>query len=139
MDPIAFLNSQHTPLRLSLNRSRGALIVPLWFYQEADRLWCASHETSLIVRTIGTGVPCGFDVSTNDMPYRGVRGHGFARCDPRSGAQVLERLIDRYLPDRNNDLARWLLSRAAGEVAIEITPTRLRSWDFSKRMQGLAQ
>jgi len=137
MDPISFLDTQRSPLRLSVNTRGGPMIVPLWFYYESDSLWCASHKNSLIVSAIGAGASCGFDVSTNDIPYRGVRGRGTARCEPEAGARVLERLLDRYLPDRDNSLARWLLSRADDEVAIEVVPVRLSGWDYSERMRGL--
>jgi len=137
MDPITFLDAQRSPLRLSVNTSSGPLIVPLWFYYESNSLWCASHKSSLIVSAIGESTSCGFDVSTNDIPYRGVRGRGTVRCKPEAGARTLERLLDRYLPDRNNSLARWLLSRADDEVAIEIVPFKLYSWDYSERMRDL--
>ena len=139
MEHLPFLNAQRTPLRLSVNANDRPLIVPLWFYYDAKAFWCASHKDSLVIAAIGAGVRCGFDVSTNDMPYRGVRGRGIVRCHPEAGARVLERLLDRYLPDRDNKLARWLLSRAADEVAIEVTPVKLSSWDYSERMRGLTR
>jgi hypothetical protein len=43
-------------------------------------------------------------------------------------------LIDRYLVDGNNTLADWLLSRAADEYVLKITPRTLNAWDFSNRM-----
>jgi hypothetical protein len=73
------------------------------------------------------------------MPYRGIRGRARVRCLPEQGGAVLGRLIDRYLPDRDHPLATWLLSRAADEVAIEITPTWQSRWDYSDRMQGLGR
>jgi hypothetical protein len=73
------------------------------------------------------------------MPYRGVRGRAHVRCLPERGGAVLERLIDRYLPDREHPLASWLLSRRAEEVAIEITPFWQTCWDYSARMQGLGR
>jgi hypothetical protein len=57
-----------------------------------------------------------------------------AELVPAEGAQRLGELIDRYLGDRDSDLARWLLSRADGEVAIRLRPRWITSWDFSARM-----
>jgi hypothetical protein len=100
------LLDERIPLRVSVQTAKGPLIAPL----------------------------CAFDLSTNDMPYRGLRGRGNARCLPERGVAVLERLIDRYLPNRHTPLAAWLLSRSADEVAIEITPTWQTTWDYSARM-----
>ena len=72
----------------------------------------------------------------NEPPYRGVRGQGRAHLLPEAGAARLEVLLDRYLGDRESNLARWLLSRAEDEVAIRIEPSWLTAWDFSARMGG---
>jgi hypothetical protein len=40
----------------------------------------------------------------------------------------------RYLEGRDHKLKAWLMSRLATEVILEITPQRLTSWDFSRRM-----
>jgi nitroimidazol reductase NimA-like FMN-containing flavoprotein (pyridoxamine 5'-phosphate oxidase superfamily) len=125
------------PLRLSVETRRGPLIVPLWFDWDGEHLWCASHRSAAIIAALEASPRCAFDVSTNDMPYRGLRGRGRTQCRPDLGGVVLGRLIDRYLPDRSHPLARWLLSRAAEEVAIQITPTWQSHWDYSQRMTGL--
>ena len=54
-----------------------------------------------------------------------------------AGAEVLRALIGRYLGDETSELARWLLSRVDREVAIEIIPARLTSWDYGERMRGI--
>jgi len=125
------------PLRLSVQTRKGPLIVPLWFDWDGEHLWCASHCSAAIIGALEQAPLCAFDLSTNEMPYRGLRGRGTVRCLPAQGGPVLERLIDRYLPDRTHPLARWLLSRREEEVAIEITPTWQTSWDYSTRMTGL--
>lgn len=113
--------------------------MPLWFDWDGERLWCASHRNAAIVAALEAAPRCAFDLSTNDMPYRGLRGRGRADCRPELGAAVLERLIDRYLPDRTHPLAIWLLSRRDDEIAIAITPTWQTRWDYSARMQGLGK
>lgn len=122
------------PLRLAVNTRHGPLIVPLWFVFRNDRIWCASQEDSVVVRALQADPGCGYDLSTNDMPYRGIRGRGSVRCIPESGGQVLEELIDRYQVNPDSRLARWLLSRSDTEVAIEITPVWQTEWDYSERM-----
>lgn len=125
------------PLRISVETRGGPLIVPLWFDWDGEHLWCASHRSAAIIAALEHTPVCAFDLSTNDMPYRGLRGRGAVRCRPELGGAVLERLIDRYLPDRTHPLAAWLLSRRDEEVAIEITPTWQTGWDYSRRMAGL--
>jgi nitroimidazol reductase NimA-like FMN-containing flavoprotein (pyridoxamine 5'-phosphate oxidase superfamily) len=126
------------PLRISVQTAQGPLIVPLWFEWDGARFWCASQKDAAVVRALGREQLCAFDLSTNEMPYRGLRGRGRVRCRPERGVAVLERLIDRYLPDRRSPLAAWLLSRSANEVAIEITPTWQTTWDYSARMSDLS-
>jgi len=125
------------PLRISVQTPKGPLIASLWFEWDGARFWCACQKDAAIVRAIERERLCAFDLSTNDMPYRGLRGRGHAHCRPDRGVAVLERLIDRYLPDRRTPLAVWLLSRSANEVAIEITPTWQTAWDYSARMSDL--
>ena len=139
--PLTMLDRQlfelKIPLRLAVASSRGLLIVPLWFDWDGARFWCASQSDAAIVRALERTPVCAFDLSTNDMPYRGLRGRGNARCRPERGVAVLERLIDRYVRNRQTPLAAWLLSRGANEVAIEITPTWQTTWDYSARMSDL--
>lgn len=132
-----FLDEERSPLRLAVNWSGGVpLVVSLWFVHEAGALWCASHRKARLTEALMRAPEVGFDVSVNDPPYRGVRGQGRAHLLPEAGAARLETLLDRYLGDRESNLARWLLSRAEDEVAIRIEPTWLTSWDFSARMGG---
>ena len=134
MMPASNLLSSLQPLRISVLGPKGPLIVPLWFVWQDDRIWCASQGSSLVVRALQADPRCAYDVSTNDMPYRGIRGRGNARCLPEAGASVLEQLIDRYQVNRESQLSRWLLSRCDSEVAIEITPVWQTDWDYSERM-----
>lgn len=124
------------PLRLGVETARGPLIVPLWFVVEGDTLWCASQGDSLVVRALSATPRCAFDLSTNDMPYRGLRGRAVARCDAERGGEMLERLLLRYLGSLQTPLARRLLARRASEVAIALSPTWETRWDFTQRMQN---
>ncbi len=128
------LLSSLQPMRIAVQTRHGPLIVPLWFIVQDDRIWCATQADSVLVRALEVDPRCAFDLSTNDMPYRGVRGRGSVRCLPELGGKVLDQLIDRYRIDRESRLARWLLSRCTTEVAIEITPVWQTAWDYSERM-----
>lgn len=135
----AFLEAEHSPIRLGLTWHDGApLVVSIWFRYEAGVLWCASHESSRLIRALGAAPRVGFEVSVNDPPYRGVRGQALAELVPAEGGERLGQLLDRYLGGRDSELARWLLSRADGEVAIRLRPDWITSWDFSDRMDAPA-
>ena len=74
----AFLAETLIPMRLSITTSSGPLIVPLWFeYLEGQLLSCSPAD-SLLVSSLRKQANVAFDVSTNDLPYRGVRGRGRA-------------------------------------------------------------
>lgn len=132
-----FLHDCVIPVRIACNDSRGIpLVCSLWFLYEADTLFCATQKSASVVKLLTASPECGFEVAPQEMPYRGVRGQGTASISSVEGAATLQRLMDRYLGERDSGFARWLQSRADNEVAIRITPHYLSSWDFSKRMQN---
>jgi len=124
------------PLRLAVETPRGLLIVPLWFEARGASLWCASQAESRLVRALRAAPRCAFDLSTNDMPYRGLRGRGRVICHPELGAQTLQALLLRYFGTTDTPLARRLLRRAASEVALEVVPEWQSQWDFTQRMKS---
>jgi nitroimidazol reductase NimA-like FMN-containing flavoprotein (pyridoxamine 5'-phosphate oxidase superfamily) len=130
----AFLAETLIPMRLSVSTSSGSLIVPLWFEYLNGRLVSCSPEDSLLVSSLRKQAEVAFDVSTNDLPYQGVRGRGRARCETATDAVRLASLLRRYLAGTDSQLADWLLNRPGPEALIEIEISWLTSWDFSGRM-----
>jgi hypothetical protein len=129
------LASTAIPLRLAYaSASAHPQLLSLWFVWRDDALWCATSARARVVAMLERERRCGFEVAPDAPPYRGVRGRGIATLDPARGAEVLGLLVDRYLGTRESPFARWLLARAASEVAIRIEPSSLASWDFSARM-----
>lgn len=128
-----YLDGTVIPVRLA---SHGAypIVQSLWFLPDGLDLWCATQSDSVLARRLRADDRCGFEVSADQPPYRGVRGTGHATLVPHAAADVLTRLIDRYLESADAPLARWLLSRLDTEVAVSITPRTLASWDYSPRM-----
>ncbi len=133
----AFLTETLIPMRLSVSTSSGPLIVPLWFEYLDGRLLSCSPADSLLVGSLRRQAEVAFDVSTNDLPYRGVRGRGHARCEIASDDVRLASLLRRYLAGTDSDLARWLLDRPGPEALVEIEISWLTSWDFTGRMVDL--
>lgn len=132
-----FLKETRIPLRLSFDSGAGVLIVPVWFEYRAERLWSCSPQESLLVKALTARPEVAFDVSTNDVPYRGVRGRGRARCSIAKDDTQMQNLLTRYVAGTENELAQWLLQRPEDEAIIQVEATWLTSWDFTKRMASI--
>ena len=133
-----FLLDSRIPLRLSFESRNGPIIVPLWFEYSDGRMVSCSPEESTLVQSLVAKPEVAFDVSTNDLPYRGVRGRGHASCTTTTDTAQLETLLTRYVGGTDGQLAQWLLNRSGRESIIVIEPSWLTSWDFSERMRDLA-
>ena len=132
-----FLAETRVPLRLSFQSKNGLLIVPIWFEYQANRFLSCSPNDSLLVKALRARPQVAFDVSTNDLPYQGVRGRGTAQCSVTSDKAALERLLHRYVASTDNNLSKWLLNRRGAEALIEVEVGWITSWDFNNRMDGI--
>lgn len=129
-----FLRGARIPIRLATVDSEGPFVQSLWFEYCDGVLWCATQASAVVVRRLQADARCAFEVGGDEPPYRGVRGRATAQVVPEAAADVLPRLIERYLGSGSASLRRWLLGRLETEVALRITPTSMTSWDFSARM-----
>jgi hypothetical protein len=101
------------------------------------KIYCATQTTSKVVKYLNTYSKCGFEVSENNFPYRGVRGYGIASMLKDKGEYILRILLEKYLKGKEStNIYQLLLSERhlQNEVAIEITPFRMFEWDFKERM-----
>ncbi len=131
----AFLEEATIPIRLATHRPDGSLwLVTLWYRYRDGMLECATGASSALVRFLRHDPAVAFEVSTNDVPYRGVRGNGTADLAPDTDKAVLRALLERYLGGTDSDLAVWLLDDAREEIRIRIEPHEIYSWDYSERM-----
>lgn len=133
-----FLTGQVIPIRLAVFDDDYPLICSVWFIwdPETEELLCASHEGSYLVSKLKKNNRIGFEVAPEAPPYKGVRGKAKVSLVREGVADVLPRLIDRYLADRNDSLAKWLLSRVEEEYLLRIKPEWVTSWDYSARMKA---
>ncbi len=123
------------PLRLACVAPDGApLVLSLWYLWRDGAFWCATSPRAHVVKLLRDEPRCGFEVAGDAPPYRGVRGQGRADLVPEIGGSILEALVDRYVGTRESLFARRLLSRRNDEMAIQISPTNISSWDFARRM-----
>jgi nitroimidazol reductase NimA-like FMN-containing flavoprotein (pyridoxamine 5'-phosphate oxidase superfamily) len=133
----SFLGEARIPLRVAIQGAKGPLIVALWYQYEKGSLWSCSPSHSFVVQALEVHSEVGFDVSTNDLPYKGVRGRCHAYCNDTESKRELEHLLRRYLGGTDNGLARWLLARPVTETVIRFDIDWLTSWDFTPRMGDL--
>ena len=130
-----FLRDVTVPLRLGCRRPGGDLwMLSLWYRYRDGTFQCATSADADVVSYLRTDPDVSFEVSTNDPPYRGVRGNGTANLDADEEKSVLRDLLERYLGTTDTPLAQRLLSPDRDEVTLTIAPARLHSWDYSDRM-----
>lgn len=131
----AFLEASTIPLRLGCRRPDGdPWILSLWYRYVDGTFECATAADADVIRFLDRDPSVAFEVSTNEPPYRGVRGNGRARVAPDDEKSVLRALIVRYLGGTDSPLAERLLDPARREVTITIAPERVHTWDYSDRM-----
>jgi|TARA_B110000196_G_C21094218_1_gene639158 hypothetical protein len=131
-----FLGATAIPIRIAVNQDAFPVICSLWyaFNTEKNAFICVSHESSHLIELLQKDVHCAFEVAPNEPPYCGVRGQGLATVTREGAGDALQALIDRFLGDGNQSLARWLLGRADEEYLIQLTPIWISSWDYGNRM-----
>lgn len=131
----AFLRDQTVPLRLSCRTQGDDLwMLSLWYDYRDDALWCATSANATVVDYLAHDDQVAFEISTNQPPYKGVRGNGTASVDPDPEKELLTALLERYLDGTDSPLAKQLLSPDRDEVRIRIDLARVYTWDFSQRM-----
>jgi hypothetical protein len=136
----AFLADAYVPIRVACRTPAGGLwMLSLWYDFDADAgvFQCATSADADVVRYLRADDGVAFEVSTNDPPYRGVRGCGSATIAPDGDKETLRTLLERYLGGTDSSLARRLLDPARDEVTISIDPERCYSWDFTDRMRDV--
>jgi len=135
-DVAQFLREATIPIRLCARRPNGShWLVALWYRYRDGRLECATGAEADLVGFLRRNPEVAFDVSTNRIPYRGVRGSGTVTLAPDTEKTVLRSLLDRYVGRTDTPLGRELLRDGRDEVCITIDPEDVYSWDFSSRMQ----
>ncbi len=124
-----------TPLRISAILPAGyPLICSLWYEYSNSCFCCVTQENAKLIEILGSNPQCGFELSPNEPPYYGLRGYADAEIQSAGAAELLEKLIVKYLGDTNSSLARHLLEKSHSEVMITLKPRSIFTWDYRERM-----
>lgn len=135
-----FFEEATVPVRLACHTPSDRLwLVTLWYELADGTFLCATGRDATIVEYLERDASVAFEVSTNEPPYRGVRGNGRAVIGPDPDKAVLRSLLERYLRGTDSRLADRLLDDDREEVAIRLEPDRLCSWDYTERMGEVEQ
>ncbi len=131
----SLINSSKIPVRLSCIMPNGfPCVISLWYICIEGKLYCACQETAKVITYLKKNNACAFEIAADIPPYRGIRGYGTSKLRNDIGQKILDQLIDRYIDNKESKLVKFLKKNSENEVAIEITPIRLFSYDYSKRM-----
>ncbi len=134
-----FLADARIPVRVGCHTPAGhPWLVSVWFEWDGA-IHCATGADADLITFLDADDHVSFEVSTNDPPYKGVRGRGQATVAPDADKQRLRSLLERYLGGVDNAVGDRLLRPEREEVHIRIDPVRLHSWDFSDRMPDASE
>jgi hypothetical protein len=132
-----FLTQSRIPIRLAIQDQGFPSICSVWYAYEASShsIICVTHKRSHLAKLVARSPRCGFEVASNEPPYRGVRGKAVIEMSSEGALVSLPKLIERYLGTTNAPLGQWLMSRIDDEVELRLSPTWLSSWDYGARME----
>jgi hypothetical protein len=132
-----YLEQSLIPLRLSgITQSGWPFVISLWYVYLDEKIYLATANSAKVVKYLSNNPKCAFEIASDIPPYCGIRGQAKAKIIESKGDQILEILLNRYLGNIDNPLAKILLNRSVPEVAIELTPHNIYQWNFSKRMDN---
>ncbi|EGG42999.1 hypothetical protein Nlim_0049 [Candidatus Nitrosarchaeum limnium SFB1] len=132
------LNDTKIPIRLACITSAGyPVVISLWHIMENGKIYCATQKKAKIVSYLKNNPTVGFEIAADHPPYKGIRGYGQAKIVENIGENILNILIDKYLGKKISTLSEFLKRNSDTEVAIEITPKKLNTYDYSKRMKDV--
>lgn len=133
-----FISDTKIPIRVAFIKPKGApSVISLWFEQINGKIYCATQKSAKIISYLQKNPVCGFEIAADKPPYKGIRGEGTVKILNDKGIDILEILIGKYLGEKESTLSKYLKTNLNTEVAIEITPQKIYSYDYSKRMKDV--
>ena len=126
------------PIRIAFLKPNGTPnVISLWYEQIDGKIYLATQRSAKIVSFLEKNPSCGFEIAADKPPYKGTRGNGIARVLDDKGEKILSILMEKYLGQKESKLSKYLKKNSKTEVAIEIAPTKIFTYDYSKRMDDV--
>lgn len=126
------------PIRLAFIKSNTIPnVLSLWYVYLDEKIYCATQKSAKIVSYLETNPKCGFEIAADKPPYKGVSGEDIAKILPENGENILNLLMNKYLGTKESTLSKFLKNNSKTEVAIEIIPSKVFYYDYSKRMNNV--
>lgn len=133
---INFLEKSKIPIRVSgIKTNNWPFILSMWYIYENGLIFLATPEKAKVVKHLKMNPNCAFEVSGDLPPYCGIRGTAKADINYEIGVMILKKLLKKYIGNIDSPLSKKLLTRDIKEVSIILTPVKLYSWNFTKRMK----
>lgn len=118
--------------RLStLNHDGTIHTIPIWYQFRDGKIYLSTQTVTQKVKNIAREPQVTVLVDTNTMPYKGVMVYGVARLDFDDAVSKRVSIFQRYIGSHGDDYAQKLAAKWE-PVIIEITPTRIISFDYTK-------
>ena len=118
--------------RLSTLNPDGTIhTVPIWYQYRKGKLWLSTQTVTQKAKNIQQRPQVTVLVDTNTMPYKGVMIYGTAVLDFEDAAAKRVSIFQRYIGTHSETYAQQLAAKWE-PVIIEVTPTQIISFDYTK-------
>lgn len=118
--------------RLSTHNADGSIhTIPIWYEHREGKVLLSTQTVTQKVKNIQQNSQVTVLVDTNTMPYKGVMIYGTAELDFEDAVDKRVSIFQRYIGSHGEGYARQLAAKWK-PVIIEVTPTRIVSFDYTK-------
>jgi len=132
------LHDAKIPIRVAfIKPNQFPNVISLWYVNINEKIYCATQKSAKIISYLQNNPICGFEIAADKPPYKGIRGEGSVKIIEDNGSETLEVLIDKYLGKKESPSSKFLRDNSKTEVSIEITPSKVFYYDYSKRMKDV--
>lgn len=118
--------------RLSTLNGDGTIhTIPIWYEYRDGKVLLSTQTVTQKTKNIARNPQVTVLVDTNTMPYKGVMIYGTAVLDTTHAAAKRVSIFERYIGTHAETYAQKLAAKWE-PVIIQVTPTRIVSFDYTK-------
>ncbi len=127
----SFLAQPHLARLSTLNADGTIHTVPIWYEYQVRKILLSTQSVTQKVKNIQRNPEVTVLVDSNAMPYAGVMVYGTAVLDHEDAASKRMSIFRRYIGKYGDAYAQQLAAKWE-PVIIEVTPSRIISFDYTK-------